>query len=116
MTGVNNVYEPPTYEATSDIALLKPVSNNITVISVDGKSSNKQPIVLKPGKHKIALYVGKNNSVSGITRLIVLIADFKANQIYIIRTQGFNVWIEDSNGVRLNSSVSDMQIEKSVSL
>lgn len=116
IAGVNGAYQAHSYKTSSDVAMLSSSSNIITIINVDGKSVNKKSIVLKPGKHEVTLYIGKGNYVSKINHIVVLSADFKPGYSYFVKSKNYNAWIENSHGVKVSITISNMQVHKSIEL
>ncbi|HEX4045379.1 MAG TPA: hypothetical protein VHZ76_06930 [Gammaproteobacteria bacterium] len=114
VSGVHHAYQPPT--ATMNVAILKLASSNLEVVSVDSKSFKMSEIRLNPGWHEVTLYVGKNNYTADVNHMMVLGAYFDANTHYLIKSTNDTVWIERSDGKKVSSVISTMQVGKSIGL
>jgi hypothetical protein len=120
INGLHDAYQSPNTVNAMDMATLQLPAKNILVMSVDGKSIRTnlgvKPLMLNPGEHEITLYIGKNNYVSKVNNMVVLSASFKANETYFIKATEADIWIENSQGIKVSSIKSTMKFDKSVEL
>lgn len=116
IAGLNNCYQNPANQTKSAIATLNVASDDITIVSIDGKSISGEHIALYPGEHKVTLYIGSNNYVSDVNHMIIIAAKFNANCDYTLKSKLCKAWVEDANGAVVSSVISDMHTKKSVSI
>jgi ABC-type Fe3+-hydroxamate transport system substrate-binding protein len=90
----SNAYQAPNTVSTN-IAVIKIASSNVSVIDIDGKSvylnAKNTSTTLNPGQHNIT--IGNN--------MVLLTAVFKANNTYLVKSDGSHVWIENSQGKKV---------------
>tara|TARA_R110000868_G_scaffold8205_3_gene42428 strand:+ start:19237 stop:19680 length:444 start_codon:yes stop_codon:yes gene_type:complete len=119
--GVSNVYQAPAYSSVNEVAQITVDPEKFTLLSIDGQSATddntNKPIILKPGKHTLSLYLGDNNYVADSNTMIVLSGDFKANERYTLQANSAGTaWIEDASGHKLGSGGSATKFSKSTTL
>lgn len=113
ISGLDNAYQTPQYATSGTLASLTLATNNASIATIDGKSTRKQSLALSPGKHTITLYVNKISDRSKTAHVLVLTANFKANEKYSIKSKGKTAWIEDSGNNRVSQIVSSMKTTRS---
>lgn len=116
VAGFMGSYQEPSTHDLSCIARLTTTSDVIKIISVDGKSTYNNSLALMPGTHEITFYIGSNNYTCNENHLMILSADFKAYNSYLLKSKKGKAWIEDASGVVVSCIISDMHISKSVEL
>lgn len=113
VAGLSGAYSESLSKVSSDSAILNIATDNVRVISIDGKSINKKStIFFNPGHHEITLYVGANNYVSKVNHMMILAVTFIPQHSYFLKSSVNNIWIEDAQATSVSSVVSDMLIKK----